>query len=94
MSAIVLAHWRAVSGKIFASPAFGLAKVAGVLKPPPSAQAQKKAPQSHRKVEFLQNQIEADVGHCDLFQWLIEILTPLKLTPIGLDLSVRDADSF
>jgi hypothetical protein len=30
------------------------------------------------------------VGHCDLFEWLKKILTSVRLTPIGLRLSVRD----
>ena len=50
----------------------------------------KKAPPSHWKVELFQKQIQTDVGHCNLFQWLNEILTPLRLTPITLGLSVRD----
>lgn len=27
-------------------------------------------------------QIETTMGHCNVFQWLNEILTPLRLTPI------------
>jgi hypothetical protein len=41
-------------------------------------------------VELLCDQIETTMGHCDLFQWLKKILTPLRLTPITLGLSVRD----
>jgi len=50
----------------------------------------KKAPPSQWKVVLFRKQIQTDVGHCDLFQWLNEILTPLRLMPITLHLSVRD----
>ena len=50
----------------------------------------KKAPPSQWKVEFFQKQIHTDMGHCDLCQWLNEILASLGLTPTTLGLSVRD----
>jgi hypothetical protein len=50
----------------------------------------KKAPPPTGMVELLCDQIETTMGHCDLFQWLKKIFTPLRLTPIGLGLSVRD----
>jgi hypothetical protein len=50
----------------------------------------KKAPPPTGMVELMSKQIQADVGHFDLFQWLIEILTPLRLKPITFGLSVRD----
>jgi hypothetical protein len=44
--------------------------------------SRKKAPPSQWEVELLKKLISTDMGHCDLFQWLNEILTPLRLTPI------------
>ena len=41
-------------------------------------------------VELLCDQIATTMGHCNLFHQLKKILTPLRLTPIGLGLSVRD----
>jgi hypothetical protein len=50
----------------------------------------KKAPPPTGMAELLCDQIETTMGHCNLFEWLNEMLTPLRLTPIGLDLSVRE----
>ena len=44
----------------------------------------KKAPPPTGMVKLLCDQLETDMGHCDLFQWLNNILTPLRLTPITL----------
>ena len=41
-------------------------------------------------MELLCDQIETTMGHCDLFEWLKKILTPLRLMPITIGLSVRD----
>ena len=50
---------------------------------------EKKAPPSQWEVELCQKQINTDVGHCNLFQWLRKICTSLRLTPIILGFSQR-----
>ena len=48
---------------------------------------EKEAPPPTGMVVFLCDQIKTTMGHCDLFQWLKKILTPLRLRPL---LAVKD----
>jgi len=66
---------KALFGKFFTSSGFGFTK---------------KNSTSHWDGGAFQKQIRTDLAHCDLFQWLKKIFTPLRLTPITLGLSVRD----
>ena len=68
--------WRALCGKLLLHQGSGSQKIPELVKPPPSTQAQKKAPPPTGMVELLEKQIQTNVCHCNLFQWLNTVFTP------------------
>jgi hypothetical protein len=83
-------QYRQVTVPVGLNKAFDSTGQAPGERPPPNEPIDpnsKKAPPPTGMVVFLCDQIKTTMGHCDLFQWLKKILTPLRLRPL---LAVRD----